>query len=218
MSRPTALSGLAGIVLLDVGWFWDPAAPFGSDAHIAAWYASHGDAAWLAAAAVTVLAAPFLWIFANCVRDRLAAGGASRSLRLVASGAGKAFALTVLVFGLLYAAIPLSRTFTVVGAPGGAVSRFWDGAVFGEYIVAATLSVLVLVGAVSVAAFRRQGIPLGLGIAGVPLAVLVLATFFLPMAGITLWFLAASITLAASRPRSVERATAVQPAPAQAAL
>lgn len=204
MSRQSALSGLAGIVLLDVAWFWDPAAEFGSDAHIAAWYASHGDAQWLGAAAVTVLAAPFFWAFANVVRDRLAAGGASKALQMIAAGAGRAFALTVLVFGLLYAAIPLSRTFTVVGAPSGAVSRFWDGAVFGEYIVAATLSVVVLIGAVSVAAFRRQGIPLGLGIAGVPLAVLVLGTFFLPMAGITLWFLAASITLAASRPRSVE--------------
>jgi hypothetical protein len=200
MSRLSALSGLAGIVLLDVGWFWDPAAPFGSDAHIAAWYASHGDAQWLAAAAVTLLAAPFLWFFATGLPSR------------VAVGAGKAFALTVLVFGLLYAAIPLSRTFTVVGAPSGAVSRFWDGAVFGEYIVAATLSVVVLVGTVSVAAFRRQGIPLGLGIAGIPLAVLVLATFFLPMAGITLWFLAASITLAARRPRPAE--VVAQPVPA----
>src|SRR5690242_1412157 len=135
MSRLSALSGLAGIVLLDVGWFWDPAAPFGSDAHIAAWYASHGDAQWLAAAAVTLLAAPFLWFFATGLPTRLAVG------------AGKAFALTVLVFGLLYAAIPLSRTFTVVGAPSGAVSRFWDGAVFGEYIVAATVSVVVLIGA-----------------------------------------------------------------------
>jgi hypothetical protein len=206
MSRLSALSGLAGIVLLDVGWFWDPAAPFGSDARIAAWYAGHGDVQWLAAAAVTVLAAPFFWVFASGLRERLAAGGASRTLQLLTAGAGRAFALTVLVFGLLYAAIPLSRTFTVVGAPSGAVSRFWDGAVFGEYIVAATLSVLVLAGAVSVAAFRRQGIPLGLGVAGIPLAVLVAGTFFLPMAGITLWFVAASVTLAASRPRAVEPA------------
>jgi hypothetical protein len=210
MSRLSALAGLAGIVLLDVGWFWDPAAPFGSDAHIAAWYAGHGDAPWLAAAAVTVLAAPFLWIFANGIRDRLAERGASRSLQLLAGGAGRAFALTVLVFGLLYAAIPLSRTLTVVGAPSGAVSRFWDAAVFGEYIVAATVSVAVLVGAVSVAAFRSRAVPVGLGIAGVPLAVLVLGTFFLPMAGITLWFLATSITLAASRPRGV-RSAAPQP-------
>ena len=194
MSRTSALSGLAGIVLLDVAWFWDPAAPFGSDAHIAAWYASHGDGQWLGAAALTVLAAPFFWLFARGLPDRLAAG------------AGRAFALTVLVFGLLYAAIPLSRTFTVVGAPSGAVSRFWDGAVFGEYIAAATLSVVVLIGAVSVAAFRRRGIPLGLGIAGVPLAALVLGTFFLPMAGITLWFVAATITLAVSRPRPVQTA------------
>ncbi|NYJ03990.1 hypothetical protein [Petropleomorpha daqingensis] len=215
MSRLSALSGLAGIVLLDVGWFWDPAAPFGSDAHIAAWYAAHGDGQWLAAAAVTLLAVPFLWVFATVVGRRLDAGGASRTLRLLAVGAGRAFALTVLVFGLLYAAIPLSRTLTVVGAPSGAVSRFWDGAVFGEFIVAATLSVVVLVAAVSVAGFRREGIPLGLGIAGIPLAVLVLGTFFLPMAGITLWFVAASVTLAVVRPRSLEPAV---PAPVPATV
>jgi len=215
MSRLPALSGLAGIVLLDVAWFWDPAAPFTDDRGIAAWYATHGDAQWLGAAAVTILAAPFLWIFAAVLRDRLAAGGAPRGLQLLTAGAGRAFALTVLVFGLLYAAIPLSRTFTVVGAPSGAVSRFWDGAVFGEYIVAATLSVVVLVGAVGVAAFRRQGIPLGLGIAGVPLAVAVLATFFLPMAGITLWFVAASVTLAATG-RPSRAAVVPQPVPATA--
>ena len=215
MSRLPALSGLAGIVLFDVAWFWDPAAPFGSDAHIAAWYASHGDGQWLGAAAVTVLAAPLFWIFARVVRDRLADGGASRGLQAVVTGAGRAFAVTVLVLGLLYAAIPLSRTFTVVGAPSGAVSRFWDGAAFGEFIAAATLSVVVFVGAVSVAAFRRQGIPLGLGIAGLPLALLVLGTFFLPMAGITLWFLATSITLAATRTRP---AAAAAPRPLAATV
>jgi hypothetical protein len=215
--RTAALSGVAGIVLLDVGWFWDPAAPFASDARIADWYAVHGDTSWLAAAAVTVLAAPLLWIFAVGVRDRLAAGGASRTLQAVAAGAGKVFALTVLVFGLLYAAIPLSRVLTVVGAPSGAVSRFWDAAVFGEYIVASTLSAAVLIAAVSVAALRRRGVPLGLGIAGIPLVVLTLATPVLPMAGITLWFLVSGITLAVSRPAG-SRPAVPQPARVPAAL
>src|SRR5690242_7364750 len=93
MPRLSALSGVAGIVLLDVGWFWDPAAPFGSDARIAAWYAAHGDGQWLGAAAVTLLAVPFLWIFATVVRRRLATGGAPRTLQLLAVGAGRAFAL-----------------------------------------------------------------------------------------------------------------------------
>src|SRR5690349_14973782 len=42
MSRTAALSGLAGIALLDVGWFWDPTPPIDWSApHLASYFAAH---------------------------------------------------------------------------------------------------------------------------------------------------------------------------------
>lgn len=205
MSRLPALSGLAGITLLDVAWFWDPTPPIDwSNHHLDAYFATHSNTHWLIAVVLQFLAVPFLWSFARLVRDRLSSGGASERTVRVAGEAGRAFAVTVLVFSACYAVIPFTEVFTDVGVPEAQIYRFWNAGTFALYIPAATLCVALLIGAVSVAAFRRQGIPLGQGIAGVPLAVLVPATFFLPMAGISLWLVAASITLAASRPRSVE--------------
>lgn len=211
MSRTLALTGLAGIALLDVAWFWDPTPPIDwSNGHLDAYFATHSNAHWLIAAVLQFLAVPFLWVFARAVRDRLASAGAPARTVRAAGEAGRAFAVTVLAFSACYAVIPFTEVFTDVGVPEAQIYRFWNAGTFALYIPASTVCVALLVGAVSVAAFRRQGIPLGLGVAGVPLGLLVLATFFLPMAGITLWFLAASITLAASRPRQV-RAAAPQP-------
>src|SRR5918911_431509 len=55
-SRLAPLTGLLGIVLLVVGWFWDPAAPLDlPDDRLTAWYASHVNGPWLIAAALIAL-------------------------------------------------------------------------------------------------------------------------------------------------------------------
>jgi len=200
MSRTAALSGLAGIALLDVGWFWDPTPPIDwSNRHLDAYFATHSNAHWLIAAVLQFLAVPFFWRFGMVVRDRLAAGGAAPRIVRLAAGSGRAFAITVLAFDVCYAVIPFTGLFTDVGTPSADVYRFWNAGTFAVYIPLSTLFVAGTIAAVCAGAFRGRAVPLGLGIAGVPLGLLTLGNFFLPMAGITLWFAAASVTLAATR-------------------
>jgi hypothetical protein len=213
--RLAALSGAAGIVLFDVAWFWDPAAPFLSDRGIASWYAANGSGAWLAAGVLTMLAAPFFLVFAGAVRDRLAAGGASPLSQRLAHGAVKGFGIAVLVFGAVYAAIPAARTFTDVGAPSGDVSRFAGSAEFSVWmLISSALAVTLAVG-LAAAAFGSRAVPRWLGVVVLVLAVPSLANPLFPMAGISLLFLVVSITLAATRP---VRATVAHPAPVPATL
>jgi hypothetical protein len=215
--RLAALSGAAGIVLFDVAWFWDPAAPFLSDRGIASWYAANGNAAWLAAGLLTMLAAPFFLVFAGAVRDRLAAGGASPLQQRLAHGAAKGFGIAVLVFGAVYAAIPAARTFTDVGAPSGAVSRFAGSAEFSVWmLLSSALAVTFAVG-LGAAAFGSRAVPRWLGVVVLVLAVPSLANPLFPMAGISLLFLVVSITLAVSRPAAA-RAAAPHPAQVPATL
>jgi uncharacterized membrane protein YvlD (DUF360 family) len=210
MSRTAALSGLAGIALLDVGWFWDPTPPIDwSNRHLDAYFATHGNTQWLIAAVLQFLAVPFLWRFGTVVRDRLAAGGAAPRVVRLAAGSGRAYAITVLAVAAGYSVIPFTGLFTDVTRPSADVYRFWNAGIFAVYVPVSTLFVAGMIAAVCAGAFYGRAVPIALGIAGIPLALLTLGNFFLPMAGITLWFAAASITLAATRRPS---ATAV-PAP-----
>lgn len=196
-SRLAPLSGLLGIVLLDMGWFWDPAAPLDqSDRATASWYASHGNGAWLVAAALATLAVPCFWVFSSYVTARITAAGGSVRARKVVSVASRTFALSVLIVGPLYAAVPLTRVLTDVGDPSPAVSRFVGAAEFSEFILLSTLAAVVFAVSVSVAGWSTRAVPRWLSVAGIPLALIMLANPVLPMAGITLWFLLASITLA----------------------
>lgn len=201
-SRLAALSGLAGIALFAVGWFWDPTPP-SSDHQLDAYLATHGtDTPWLVVSVLQLLAVPLFWRFAGVLRDRLAAGGASAGLVKAAYGAGKAWAISVLVFALLYASLPVGGVFGF-RAPTAPIYVFVSSANFGLFILASTLSVLGMVVAVTAAAFGRKGVPLGLGIAGVPLGLAVLMNVVLFMSGVTLWIAVTSVVLAISRPGSV---------------
>lgn len=195
--RLALLSGVAGIVLFDAGWFWDPAAPFDSDSRIAAWYATHPDGPWLAAGAFILLSAPFFLVFAGAVRERLAAGGASPRIQRLVHGAGKGFGIAALVFGAVYLAIPAARTFTSVGAPSGDVSRFAGSAEFSTWMLLSTALVGTFAVGLAAASFTSRAVPRWLGVVVLVLLVPVVANPMLPMAGVTLLFLVVSIGLAA---------------------
>jgi len=218
-SRLAALSGLVGIALLAVGWFWDPTPPNDwSDRRLDAYLATHNTATpWLVVSVLQLLAVPFLWHFAGVLRDRLAAGGAADGLVRTAYASGRAFAISVLVFALLYASLPVGGVFGF-RAPPAQIYLFVFGANFGLFILASTLSVLGMVVPVTVAAFGRKGIPLGLGIAGVPLGVAVLMNVVLFMSGVTLWIAITSIVLAISRPADPQPASSAPIARTQPSL
>ncbi len=213
-SRLAPLSGLLGILLLAVGWFWDPTPDVDySDRQLDTWFATHSLTPWMIVSALQLLAVPPLWYFAGVVRARLAAGGAAPRTAAVAGSAAKGFAITVLGFAAWYAVIPFD--WVVEHIPTSPeIYRFWNAADFSLYMFFSTVVVVALIAATSVAALRTRAVPLGLGIAAFPLGLITLANFLLPMAGITLWFLAMSITLAA---RPVRRAAAPATAQAQAA-
>lgn len=207
MSRHSTLSGLVGITLLGVGWFWDPTPPIDwSNRHLDAYLATHSDTNWLIASVLQLLAVPCLWHFAGAVRDRLAAGGASARTARVAGESARGFAITVLAFAVCYAVIPFTGLFTDVSTPDAEIYRFWNAGTFAVYIPLSTVFGVALIGAVCSAAFRSRAVPVWLGVAGVPMALATLVNFFLPMAGITLWFLVAPIALAVVRPRSPQPA------------
>jgi hypothetical protein len=202
-ARLAPLTGLAGIGCVVAGLASDQAPTSSwSDARISAWYATHGSGEWLFSAALIAAGAPFLLAFAVTVADRLAAAGASARTRSLVTASGTAFAVTLILGAALYAAVPAARVFTSSSAPSPDVSRYLLGAAYGALVMFSAFSAALFAGTVSVAAIRHRAMPTWLAVVGVPLAVLMLANAFLPMAAITLWFLLASVTLAVSRPRA----------------
>jgi|tagenome__1003787_1003787.scaffolds.fasta_scaffold20115961_2 hypothetical protein len=202
-ARLAPLTGLAGIGCVVAGLATDQAPTSSwSDARISAWYATHGSGEWLLSAALIAAGAPFLLLFATTVADRLAAAGASARARSLVVAAGTAFAVTLITGAALYAAVPAARVFTSAPAPSPDISRYLLGAAYGALVMFSAFSAALFAGTVSAAGIRHRAMPMWLAVAGVPLAVLMLANAVLPMAAITLWFLLASVTLTVSRPRA----------------
>jgi hypothetical protein len=218
-ARLAPLTGLAGIGCVVAGLATDRAPTSSwSDARISAWYASHGNAEWLFSAALIAAGAPFLLLFAATVADRLVVAGASARTRSLAVAAGTAFAVTLVTGAAFYAGVPAARVFAAAPAPSPDVSRYLLGAAYGALVMFSAFSAALFAGTVSVAAIRHRAMPRWLAVAGVPLAVLMLANAVMPMAAITLWFLLASITLTVARPRAgraaVEAVARTEPVPA----
>jgi hypothetical protein len=213
-ARLAPLSGVAGIGCLVAGLAADRAPTSSwSDARIAAWYATHGNAAWLVSAYLIAAAAPFLLLFTAVVRERLAGAGASRAAQTVVIGAGVALAVTELVGAALYAAVPAARVFSRAPSPSADVSRYLLGASYGTLVMFSAFAAALFTAATCLASIRTRAVPRWLAVAGLPFAVLMLLNAVLPMAAITLWFVAAGVTLAVVRP-PVAQAAAQAGAPA----
>lgn len=195
--RLAPLSGLAGIVLVVAGLGSDRA-PTSSwaDARIVHWYATHGVGQWLLSAYVLALGAPFLLVFTAVVRDRMAELGVADRPRSLVLGAGTAYAVLVIVGAGLYVAVPAAMTFSHAPAPSPDVSRYLLGAGYGVLVMFSALVAAVFAFVVSVVSLRSGLLPRWLAIGGIPASVLMLANAVMPMAVITLWFVAASVALA----------------------
>ena len=196
--RLNHLTGLVGIVLVVAGLATD-AAPTSSwsDARIESWYDTHSLGQWVLSAYLIAAAAPFLLAFTAGLRDRLAEAGASARSLSFTSGAGIAFAVTLLTGAGLYAAVPAAMVFADAPAPSADTSRYLLGAAYGILVMFSAFAAALLAGTVSVVSLRRGAVPRWLAVAGLPASVLMLANAVLPMAVITLWFVTASITLTA---------------------
>ena len=214
-ARLAPLSGLAGIACLVAGLATDKAPTSSwSDARITQWYATHGNGEWLVSAYLIAAAAPFLLIFAGVMCQRLAAAGASRTVRSVLLGSGTAFAVTALVGAALYAGVPAARVFAKAPAPSPDISRYLLGASYGTLVMFSAFAAAVFAATLSIGSLRTRAMPQWLAIAGIPASVLMLANAVMPMAVITLWFLVTSITLTVRQQREPVVAPR-RPAPAE---
>lgn len=204
LRRLTPLTGLGGIALVIAGLATDRApASAWSDSRIHAWYLNHGIGPWLLSSYLVAAAAPLLIAFVADVGQRFAAAGAGERARSIAAAAGVAWAVTLLTGAGLYAAVPAAMTFSDAPAPGADISRFTLGAAYGTLVMFSAMAAALLAFTISVVSLHHRVLPRWLAVAGIPASLLMLANAALPMAVITLWYAAASISLAVRRPTDV---------------
>jgi hypothetical protein len=208
--RFAPLSGLAGIICIVAGLALD-AAPTASwsDARIHGWYADHGLAHWFVSAYVLAAGAPLLLIFVAEVRERMAEAEVADRARTLVLGSGLAFAVTILVGAGLYAAVPAAMTFSKAPAPSADISRYLLGASYGVLVMFSAFAAALFAGTLSIVSLRGRVLPRPLALIGLPASVLMLANAVMPMAVITLWFVATSIALTVRRSPAVSRIGAV---------
>ena len=196
MNRLAPLTGVAGIASVVAGLATDTAPTSSwSDSDIEKWFTTHSLGQWFLSAYLLAIGAALLLVFAAVVRDRLRRSGAGEFACSLISGSGILFASTILTGAGLYAAVPAGMTFADAPAPPAAVARYLLGAAYGVMVMFSALAAAVFALTVSVAALRNPALPRSLAIAGLPLSVLMLANAVLPMAAITLWFVAVSIIM-----------------------
>lgn len=215
--RLAPLSGLAAIGCVVAGLAMD-AAPTSSwsAARIAAWYSTHGLSHWFVSAYVLAAGAPLFLLFVTSVLDRMGDAGATRRAQTLVLASGVSFAVTILVGAGLYAAVPAGMTFSKAPAPSADVSRYLLGASYGVLVMFSALAAAVFTASLSISSLRHRVLPRPLAVIGIPAAALMLLNAVMPMAVITLWFVAASIALALARQSqpSAVTATTLSPLPA----
>lgn len=211
LQRLTPLAGLGGVALVIAGLATDRAPSSGwPDARIQAWYLHHGLGLWLLSAYLVAAGAPLLIAFVAELRHRFAAAGAGQRAQSIALAAGIAWAVTLLTGAGLDAAVPAAMTFSHAPAPGADISRFTLGAAYGTLVMFSALAAALLALTTSIVSLRHRVLPRWLALVGIPASLLMLANAALPMAVITLWYAAASISLAL---RSRTDVGALEPTP-----
>jgi len=209
LKRLFPLTGLGAIALVIAGLATDKAPTSSwSDARITHWYVDHGRGFWLASAFLIAAAAPLLLAFTADLRHRMAAARVGDRAQSLVLGAGIAWAVTLITGAGLYAAVPAAMTFSHAPAPGADISRFTLGASYGILVAFSAFAAALLAGTLSVVSLRHGVLPRWLAIIGLPASLLMLANAVMPMAVITLWFSAASISLAVRAPGTVPSADA----------
>ncbi len=211
LRRLTPLAGLGGVALVIAGLATDraPSSDW-PDARIQGWYLHHGVGLWLLSAYLVAAGAPLLIVFVAELRQRFVAAGAGQRAQSIALAAGIAWAVTLLTGAGLDAAVPAAMTFSHAPAPGADISRFTLGAAYGTLVMFSALAAALLALTASLASLRHRVLPRWLALVGIPASLLMLANAALPMAVITLWYAAASISLAVRPPTDLR---ALEPAP-----
>ena len=153
--------------------------------------------------------AALLLIFVAEVRERMAEAEVTDRARTLVLGSGLAFAVTILVGAGLYAAVPAATTFSKAPAPSAEISRYLLGASYGVLVMFSAFAAALFAGTLSIVSLRSRVLPRPLALIGLPASVLMLANAVMPMAVITLWFVATSIALTVRHRPALSRIGAV---------
>lgn len=194
LSRLAPLSGIAGVGGVILGLVLDNF-PDGSydDAQVAHWFAVNGTARWIVSGASIALGGTFLLLFAAVLTVRIEQSGAGAVTAKVAHTAGTAWAILTMIGGAMWLAAPVGVE--MFEAKPTRAMMYGAGPAYAILVSVCAFAAAVLALALSTAAWRTQLLPKWLATAGFPAAVLMLANTLLPMAVITLWYVAVAIVL-----------------------
>lgn len=194
-SRQTALAGaafapafVAGLLLVN-----NPGGD-ASAARFAAFYGDAGNRARLIVAAALLCVAALAWlVFVTGLRERLAAGAASR----LAAAAGTASATLICVCGALLAAVPAAISFGGAPVPSADLERVVPLAGYITLGLFAMPAAALTLATIGIGTLRERTLPRPLAWAAIAVAILLLGSLeFFPMAALILWVAATVITLA----------------------
>lgn len=198
--RKLTLLGPVAAVLLVLGLFENNIETSKPDQQISAWLVRSGDAVWLLHAAAEALAALCLVVFAQALRIRLDAGRDDVLSRSV--GAFGTMTATAAVVGAgLFAAVPIGRFFEDAPQPDPSVYRYLLAASASVLVVFLSIPAAGLAACTALLALQRGTAPRWLGVTGLVLAVLMVASALLaPLLVFGVWLVVTGLALSLSRP------------------
>lgn len=212
LTRLAPLSALLGIAGVLTGLWLDnfPDGTF-DDAAVAHWFDVHGTTQWIVSGAGIALGGTVLLIFAAVITERVRDAGAGPVATTLTQVSATGWALLTMVGGAIWLAAPVAVNFFDVVPTAGLMAL--AGLAYAVLVSVCAFSAAVLAATLTTVSRNTGLLPRWLTRLGYPAAVLMLTNVVLPMAVITLFFVAATICLV--RSTAVDQAL---PARAAAAL
>lgn len=196
VSKLAPLTGPAGILGVIIGLALDNF-PDGSfdDAQVAQWFAVHGTTRWIVSGACIALGGALLLVFAAVLADRVQRvpdHSAPVAAQLVRT-AGPAWAVLTMVGGAFWLGAPIGVE--MFDAKPTAALMQMAGPAYAILVTVCAFAAAALAAALATVARSTELLPRWLTLLGYPAAVLMLTNVLLPMAVITLWYVAVSVSL-----------------------
>lgn len=201
-SHPTPatapLTGPLGVLSVVAGLAIDnfPDAGF-SDARVASWFAVHGTTRWFVSGGFIALGGALLLVFTAVLAARLEAlPGAERApvARRLVTVAGTTWGVLTMVGGAIWLGVPMALT--MFEAQPSHELMLMAGPAYATLVSVCAVGAALLAAALTTTSRASGLLPRWLTRLGYPAAVLMLTNVLLPMAAITLWYVAASVALA----------------------
>lgn len=195
-----------------------------TDARLAAYVDHHGYGVFLTMGGGIGLGGLLLLVFVSALATRLEAVGAEPGAVRLAHGAGTAWAIVTMLAGIAWITPFVAHVGFTKAPPTAEVNLVMAGLGYGALALFGGVAAALLAATTTWVAFRTELLPRWLAFAGVPASILMLVNVLLPMAVLTLWFTAVTISLvrravvaAPGLPRALPRALPREAQPSQVA-